>query len=254
VGVCQRGYSFWEYCKLADLSPNEFLKNDFHFKEVEAGVVNKLTWPQSFISMSDPRAKRGVDYIKSRGLMPDDDMFYDMRREGIVFPYYVDNTFCGAQVRLVKEYVDQDGNSRKVDTMPGTRLGLLFYGWNQQPLPNVKGLIVCEGAINALSLQQVLNHVYGGVVRNPWRAIATSGSGLSRHHIEVLQEQILLGKAVVVAPDSDEAGFKMYRKANENGACTHVAFTDSNMDWNDLLKKIGKTELAKLFMGSVTDV
>ena len=58
----------------------------------------------------------------------------------------------------------------------------------------------------------------------------------------------------IVAPDSDEAGLKMFRKAHENGACTHAAFTDSNMDWNDLLKKFGRRELAKIFSGNVTDV
>ena len=253
---CDRGYSLEQYCDIADIDMTDFLTGEFHMQEAKPDEVTAMAWPHSFIPMSDPRAEKGVEYVKSRGLNIDGDMYYDLKEEGIVFPYYVDNHFCGAQVRFLETRVNEDGDEWKITTLPGTRLGLLFYGWNQSKLlAQVKGVIVCEGAFNALSIQQALNSVYGGVSRCPWRVIACSGSGatdLQRETLKGLKEQ---GLKVVIAPDTDEAGMKMYQKFLQSDCATHYAFTgDTASDWNDKLKELGHKEFAKFFIKSITAV
>lgn len=212
-----------------------------------------MNWPATFIPLSDPRAEAGVEYIKSRGLDVGDGMYYDTYRKGIVFPYYFDNTFCGAQIRLLKPWIDDDGAERKIDTMPGTRLGLLFYGWNQGKfLTNIKGVIVAEGAFNALAIQQALNHIYGSVVKNPWKVVASSGAGMSEHKISALKDLKAEGIKIILAFDSDEAGIKACKKVIKNDAATHYAFTDEvKYDWNDIGISMGKEVFGKWFLKQI---
>lgn len=251
---CDRGYSLQQYCDIAGINKEEFLMGgDFYIQEAEDNEVSAMAWPHNFIPLSDPRAEKGVEYIKSRGLTTDGDMYYDMEDEGIVFPYYVQNHFCGAQVRFLKERVNEDGDKWKITTLPGTRLGLLFYGWNQgKLLAQVKGIIVTEGAFNALSIQQALNQAYGGVSRSPWRVFACSGSGLSTFQAEALKELREQGYKVIAAPDTDEAGFKMLKKMVEADCISHYVMSDNpSKDWNDLLKDSGHDHLAKYIIKSI---
>lgn len=255
--MCQRGYSIYQYCALAGLSLSEFLKSDFDFQEARPNEVQRMEWPRSFIPLFDKRAAAGVEYIKSRNIELDDGMYYDTYRNGIVFPYYYDNVFCGAQIRLIEPWTDEDGQLRKIDTVPGTRLGLLFYGWNQNPLPaQTRGIIVCEGAFNALSISQALTKAYGGMLKNPWKCVATSGSGSSQHHIDTIKELKDQGLKVVIAGDADEAGLKMLKKFIEADAATHYALTDNDSkDWNDILKRHNnKEEFAKWFIQKIKKI
>jgi hypothetical protein len=255
VGKCQRGYSLRSYCYHAGVDLPEFLKGEFDFKEALPNEVSAMGWPARFVPLSDTRAEKGVSYINSRGLTLEGDMYYDVEREGIVFPYYFDNHFCGAQTRFLKPRTHPDGEVQKVDTLPGTRLGLLFYGWNQSRfVGNVKGVIVTEGAFNAISINQALNLVYGGVANNPWRAIACSGAGATKHHKEALKELKDQGMKVVIAPDSDEAGANMLKKFRDTASCTHYAFTGESKDWNDMLKELGYKDFAKFFLNHVKNI
>lgn len=253
---CDRGYSLEQYCDIAGIDLEEFLQGDFHLQEAKPDEVQAMAWPSSFIPLSDPRAAKGIEYIKGRGLSIDGDMYFDLKDEGIVFPYYFDNYFCGAQVRFLKEKINEDGDVWKITTLPGTRLGLLFYGWNQAKLlAQIKGVIVTEGAFNALSIQQALNTFYGGVSRCPWRVIACSGSGVSEHQEKTLKDLKDKGIKIICASDYDEAGLEMYQKLKDFGSLTHYAFTeDSNKDWNDLIKELGVTEFAKFFLKSITKI
>jgi len=255
VGKCQRGYSIRSYCYHADISLPEFLKGEFDFKESMPNELQVIQWPARFISLSDSRAEPGVNYIKSRGLTLQGDMYYDLERNGIVFPYYYDNSFVGAQTRFLVPKVHPDGEIQKMDTMPGTRLGLVFYGWQQGKfVGNVKGVIITEGAFNALSLQQALNLKYDGINNNPWRVLSCNGAGATKHHQETLKELKEQGLKIVVAPDTDEAGAKMLKKFREANACTHYAFTGETRDWNDVLRDIGHQELARFFVSCVRPI
>lgn len=253
---CERGYSIEEYCAKAGLSLSEFLKQDFNIKESKPNEVQKIEWPRAFIPLFDDRASKGVEYLESRGIAPDDNLFYDMGREGIVFPYYFDQVFCGAQVRLIKPWTYKDGVERKIDTVPGTRVGLLFYNWNQQNLPShIKGIIITEGAFNALSIQQALNTTYGGFLKNPFKCVALSGSGVSMHHLEQLGELKLQGYKIICAPDYDDAGHKMMKKFVDSGVATHSCLTeDAKKDWNDIAQTMSSEEFARWFIGRIKRV
>ncbi len=251
---CDRAYSLHDYCYKAGIELADFLKGDFQIEEARPNEVQAMAWPASFIPLSDPRAQPAVDYLKNvRKMSLEGDMYYDMDRNGIVFPYYFGNHFVGAQIRLIVPKDLGDGEFQKMDTIPGTRLGLLFYGWNQSRfVGNVKGVIITEGAINALSLQQALNLRYGGIARNPWRAIACSGAGATDHQKDAIKELRDEGVKTIVAPDTDEAGVKMFQKFNDHKSVSHVAFTeDTEKDWNDMLKDLGHKDLADFFLGKV---
>lgn len=257
VGKCQRGYSLYDYCAHAGISLKEFLQNDFEFEEAKPNEVRKMEWPAWFLPLHDRRSQSAIDYIKTRGLDIHGDMFYDSDSHGIVFPYYFHSTFVGAQIRLIVPRSGVDGEIQKMDTLPGTRLGLLFYNFDQSHFSDsVTGVIVTEGAFNSLSIQQALNDMYGSRERvNPWRCIATSGSGLSDHQVEVLSEYKQKGLAVVMASDSDEAGMKMLRKAHDKECITHYSLTEyTDIDWNDVLMRDGNTGLAQFFMKGIKRV
>lgn len=256
VGKCQRGYGLREYCHLGGVDLNEFLKGDFDFTEAPSNEVSRLEWPSTYIPMSDPRAEEGVAYIKSRGLELKGDMYFDMKQKAIVFPYYFGSTFVGAQSRLIEPWVNSEDEEVKMLTMPGSRLGLLFYNWNQEAfITEVKGLIVCEGAFNVLAIQQSLDKMYGGVTKNPWKIVATSGCGSTAHQIEKIKSLKDAGIKVVVAFDSDEPGLKGLKKFIKEEAVTHHALVDDDeLDWNDKLIELGHEGLAQYFLSRIKKV
>lgn len=255
-GKCQRAYSIRQYCHQAGIDMPTFLKGgDFTFKEAPPNELTPMEFPKRFIPLSDPRSAPGVEYIKSRGLSPQGDMYYDIEREGIVFPYYFENHFCGAQTRFIVPKVHPDGEIQKIDTVPGTRLGLLFGLWNQTRfVTNIKAVVVCEGYINALSLQQAFNLKYGGVSNNPWKFLCTSGAGISAHHKETLKELKDQNIKVIAALDTDDAGMKGLKKLKEAGAISHYALTGRTEDWNDLLKEMTPNDLAEFFLSTVRKI
>lgn len=255
TGRCQRGYSLYEYTHIAGIELSDFLTGDFEFTESAPNEVNKLEWPNSFVSLSDPRAKKGVEYIKNRGLNLRGDMYYDTEREAIVFPYYYENIFVGAQTRLLKSWINEEGEETKMLTLPGTRLGLVFYNWNQSVfITDIKGIIVCEGAFNVLSIQQALDKLYGSVLKNPFKVVATSGCGTTRHQLDKLKELKDADKKIIVAFDSDEAGLKGLNKFIKEDVATHYALVDNaTKDWNDMFKDMGD-EFANYFLNQIKDI
>lgn len=252
-GKCQRGYSLRQYCYLAEISLPEFLKGNFDFREAPPNEIQVMKWPLKFIPLSDPRAEKGVSYIKSRGLNLDGDMYYDMEREGIVFPYYFDNHFCGAQVRFIQTRINKDGDEQKIDTLPGTRLGMLFGLWNQSKfVTNVRAVGVCEGYFNALALQQAFNLKYGGVTNNPWKFICTSGCNATKHHQDVMRELRQQNIKVIGCYDADEAGLEGIAKMVKSECVTHISTTqDTSRDWNDVLRDEGHEALATRFLANM---
>jgi hypothetical protein len=255
-GKCQRGYSLQQYCSISGISIKEFLQGDFNFIESKPNEVNRIDFPKHFVPLFSKEAQPGLDYLASRNILPDDNLWYDTQRRGIVFPYYYESMFCGAQIRFIEPWIDADGETRKIDTIPGTRLGLLIYNYNQGPFATpIKGLIVTEGAFNCLSLQQALHKKYGSILDNPWKVVALSGSGGSEHHIEVLKELKAAGIKIVLAADTDDAGIKFVQKMIKAEAITHYTFSkETDVDWNDVLIRDGQDELLKVFFQNMVKI
>lgn len=255
---CDKWYTLYDYANITGLSIREIMEasKTFSFHEAPDNEVNAMEWPRSFLNLFDPSASLGVDYIKSRGLSPMADMYYDSNRKGIVLPYYLENTFVGAQIRFIQPKLMEDGKEFKITTLPGTRLGYVFWGWSQNPFPStVKYIIVTEGAFNAASIQQALNSKYGNILTNPYRCIALSGSGVSNYQSDKLKELIASDIKVIASPDPDDAGFKMLDKLRERDACTHYSLIDQDKtDWNDKLKELGHTGLMNLFLRNLRKV
>ena len=255
--ACDRAYSIYSYCNAAGISLKELLTafKETDFSKTSPDEVRKMEWPEWFLSLSDPRSKPAVDYIRSRGLTLEGDMYYDSQYGGVAFPLYYDQHFCGAQTRLIRPWINESGEETRVLTLPGTRTGLLFYGWNQAKfVTDTKGLIITEGPIDALSIQQSLNLSYGSVLDNPWKVVATCGAGVSEYRMEAIKKLKEAGIKIVLCPDNDNAGLKMLSKFIEAEAITHCAFTDSDLDWNDELKKEGREKFSQWFLQRVKHV
>jgi hypothetical protein len=243
AGKCQRGYSLIEYCYLTGLKPEDLENSkDMVFdNQVTNEEIQDIEFPSGFIPLSDPRSKPGIEYLNKRGLKVAPNLYYDLNREGIAFPYYLKNRFAGAQIRYLVPRTSEAGDNIKIITLTGTKTTHLFYNWNQDPLHiNQKYIVVTEGAFNALSLQQALNSYYESPFKNPFKCIAASGSGASETQRSILRDMIKSGIKVIVAPDSDEAGIKMAKKYMDSGSCTHYAFVnEGEKDWNDKLVELG---------------
>jgi len=254
---CDRGYTVYDYCYRAGISMAEFLKQDFDFQESRPNEITPMEFPRWFVPLSDPRAEKGIQYLKSRGLEIENlDVYYDIDNEGIVLPLYYENVFAGAQVRFIVPRKLSDGDEWKMTTIPGTRIGLLFSNWAQSTLlPHIKAVIVTEGFFNAVAIQQALNKQYGGLLNNPFKVIGCNGSGGTAHHIETIKELKDSGLKIILAPDSDLAGMKMLKKFNDLDAITHYVITgDSDKDWNELLKDLGHEGLARYVLSSIKKV
>jgi len=250
---CSDSMDLEDYCAIngIDMPTEEEVARVTSYIE-DLNELQKMAWPRSFIPLWDKRAQGGREYLASRGIGPSDGIFFCTEREGIVFPYYYDSTCVGAQIRLISP---GPGES-KITTVTGTRLGKLFYGWNQGDLPvNIKYLIVTEGAFNSIAIQQTLNKNYASALKNPYKAIAASGSSVGKYRSDILRELIGEGYKIILAPDSDSAGEKMLEKAIEEECITHWTRTDTeDEDWNDVLRIHGAEALKKQLLGNLRKV
>jgi hypothetical protein len=255
--ACGRAYNIMEYCHLSEITLTELLNEKITFSTPPKNEVQRIAWPAGFIRINDSRAKKGLDYIISRGLSVEGDMFYDMDSNGVVFPLYFKGYFCGAQVRLLNPYTSPSGKETKMISLPGTRTSILIYGWDQGAiLGHIKAIVIAEGAFNALSIQQSLNDLYGDILKNPFKCIALSGSAGSHHHLEIMKELKDRGYKIIMTSDLDPAGIKMLQTFTVADCLTHYAIMDRpNVgDWNDMLVKVGKKEFAKYFLGRIVPI
>ena len=65
---------------MAGVDLKSFLSGDFDFRESKNNQVQRMEWPRNFVALTDARAKPGVEYLKSRGLDVDIDIWYDTER------------------------------------------------------------------------------------------------------------------------------------------------------------------------------
>ena len=254
--ACGRSYKLEEYCVLGGITPYQLIKSGLTFNESSEKEVNRLDWPSNFISLLDDKAYKGQEYLESRGLKIEGDIYYDTRKNGIVFPMYYHLDFCGAQIRLIEPRESYDGSITKMISLTGTRSGILVYNWNQMAIPaEVSVVVITEGAINCLSLMQACTETYRGKILNPFKFVSLCGSGATKHHVEIFKDLKNKGYRVVLAADSDEAGVKMFDKFTKNEAITHCSTTNPNDgDWNDILIEKGPLGLFKYFLKGVKKV
>lgn len=251
--ACSRSYSLTEYCNTAGIKLKDYLKQDFDFTSQYNKEIQTMPFPKSFMPIYAQEAIEGKKYLETRGIDSVGAMFYDARYKGIAFPYYYYDEFCGAQTRLIKPIVSEDGGSTKMVSIKGTRTGLLFYNWNQDRLmDHVGAVVITEGAFNCVSFEQSLNHCFGGALKNPFKSMAMSGASISDYQADKLKTLIKSGIKVILCPDSDNAGLKMLSKAQKKGCSTHYCLlNNSKIDWNDYFKTWGKEGLVSYLFSNI---
>jgi hypothetical protein len=186
----------------------------------------EMPFPPEFSFLSNPDSKPALDYLATRGLSLKhlQNVFYNPMLNAIVFPYYYKGQYAGCQQRLIKPSAE----GPKMITQPGTKTGSLVYGWDQSPLSSsIKNIVICEGAINALSLRAACPN-------KDTLFVAIGGS--STKHINIFKQLVKDEFNVICAFDTDKAGFEATRSYMFNNACTAYAYAPKAVgDWNDIL-------------------
>ena len=97
--------------------------------------------------------------------------------------------------------------------------------------------------------------MYGSILKNPFKVVATSGCGTTKYQLDTFKELKDADKKIIIAFDSDEPGLKGLSKFTKNDIGTHYCLTnDSNIDWNDLLVELGPIGLAKYFLDNIMEI
>jgi len=182
--------------------------------------------------LTDPLISDAFKYLYARSIFPQEDGDYYVCREGkyadrLIIPYKdEDGEIYYFQARALRDQTPKYLNPGLSD---GVRSMNVLY-----PFDTSKEVIVTEGPIDALSLIQCgLN------------ATCTNGSNVS----EVQARQLMEAPGVIMAYDNDEAGrrgiekFDVIRKRLRMPAFSVYTVPSSYKDWNDILRKGGKSAI-----------
>jgi len=225
---CARLYTAKQYADAANISIDdifsELTDEDFQDKSKE---ITSVSLPSSFISLFDPRAKEGRDYLKKRGIEIFPDLMYDTYRNGIAQIIYRGETIVGSQIRLITPTQDQP----KMMSIKGTQRSLALWGWNGNEflLNKVKVIFLTEGVFDALSIKLAFK---GDVTV---KSFATLGCNVSKEQLELIKTIRDKGIKVICAFDSDEAGIKGRKFLLKNHAIDGYIDNENQEDWNSLL-------------------
>jgi hypothetical protein len=161
------------------------LKDIFEEKEEDEDVVKEdllpsLKWPYYCIPIDHPGAKKGQDYLASRGIPLEIASYYKIRYSpqdlAIIFPVYMGEKLLGWQFRTINstkiwqeyKYIETT-KAWSSPNLPSDRC-LMFF--NQ--LQDSKHAVLTEGPVDAMKC-----HLVGGNV-------AMMGKQLSNKHVEII--------------------------------------------------------------------
>jgi hypothetical protein len=143
--------------------------------------------PLDIMSIDDPNAKDGLNYLLGRGLTLDvlksQGVMYRPTVRMVIFPVIMNNILYGWQGRAI----DPVPKERRMDNLPGEWKSrtLMFY-------PNIVGkdfAIIAEGPVSAMKFAKVGNYT------------ATMGKEISSEQFKLLRESGV--KRIYIALDPD---------------------------------------------------
>lgn len=167
----------------------------------EAFEHDVIKWPYDFYPIEDEfHCKRGMDYLKSRGIPKRIAIEYGLRYSPelrrVYFPVSEQGNLYGYQGRLIvpHEYVDEEtGEEKQVPKILGSKSmhrdrTLMFV----DRMRNSDHVILCEGPVDAIKA-----HFCGGNV-------ATMGKEISRHQIQMILNSGVKRVYIALDPDAYE--------------------------------------------------
>lgn len=194
-----------------DLIQIKKIKSRVKFKEVELPDAE-------LIDENNPKHKVYVDYLKKRGVQPNDYPFmvtpdaegrYNNR---IIIPFTHDNKIVGHTSRFLDD--------RKPKFINEQQTGYVF-GYDFQR-PEWQVCIVVEGIFDALSIN----------------GCALTHNTINDEQVEILQR---LRRKIIVVPDQDKPGLEICDKALELGFYVSIPdWADDVKDVNDAVVKYGR--------------
>ena len=194
-----------------DLIQIKKIKSRVKFKEVELPDAE-------LIDENNPKHKVYVDYLKKRGVQPNDYPFMvTPEAEGrynnrIIIPFTHDNKIVGHTSRFLDD--------RKPKFINEQQTGYVF-GYDFQR-PEWQVCIVVEGIFDALSIN----------------GCALTHNTINDEQVEILQR---LRRKIIVVPDQDKPGLEICDKALELGFYVSIPdWADDVKDVNDAVVKYGR--------------
>lgn len=169
---------------------------DFSLEDLECCVfaaeigppdIDEIEWPWDSVDLSSPYAKKGVDYLASRGIPLSVAQRYDIRywpsMRRVLFPVKHDGKLVGYQGR------DITGNAvPKILTSTGLRREYVLMFEENLTVPHA---VICEGPVDAIKADAC-----GGNV-------ATMGKAVSKPQLELIRSRGV--KRIYLALDPDAA-------------------------------------------------
>lgn len=180
---------------------------DFFEDEDQEEVSHELVqWPIETYTMDDPKAARGLEYLKGRGIPQSIAMQYGLRyypeQRRVMFPVQSGPHLFGWQARLVIPHIwyDQEGNQReipKILTSKGLRREhVLMFG---DRLIGSDHAILCEGPVDGIKA-----HYCGGNV-------VTMGKAVSPTQVSLLKRVGVRRIYLALDPDAAEETERLVR-------------------------------------------
>lgn len=161
------GHSGEKSTTFIDLPFKEFLDEDDDFIEiVQEETLQQATWPYYCIELTFKGAKRGVDYLASRGIPLEVAQQYQIRyspeKEALVFPIIVNSRLVGWQFRTIEKTQELlEDNTVLTRTkawsskdIPRDRVFMF-----QDNLVASEHAVLCEGPIDAIKARLVGGNV-----------------------------------------------------------------------------------------------
>lgn len=171
---------FWEVCEelygeSQDVPESGRLELDLDFGQtddedtiLESDIpIPTMQYPLDFYSFDNPKAKRGLDYLESRGITKEIALEYDLRYHPqdrrVVFPIKMNGKLVGWQKRLIIENKNWDEDSGKWMETPKilSSVGIprdrtLMFADRLKGSPHA---VLCEGPVDALKCHQIGGNV-----------------------------------------------------------------------------------------------
>lgn len=178
-----------------DVHLDEFIDDDDIIEEIPEDLPS-LTFPYHCLPIDSPGAKRGIEYLLSRGISLEVAKFYKIRyspeRLAVVFPSYVNDNLVGWQFRSIE---------KSFEILPDLSIVNRLKSLSSKDIPRdrtfmfqdyLRGLehaVLCEGPVDAIKA-----HLVGG-------GIAALGKVITPAQVSLLLRAGL--KRVYVALDPD---------------------------------------------------
>lgn len=182
-----------------------FQLEDFDFIDDKLVSLKPIAAPYNFYALEDPKSKRGVDYLESRGIDLDlankYHITYCPEQRRVIFPAEFEGNLYGWQGRWVIDGEPRMINSKSED---GWRAKILMF---MDRLKGSKHCVLCEGPIDAIKADLCGAN------------ICTMGKLVSPFQLNIIRRMGIEDVYIALDPDAAEETQKIVKDLTKDLKC-----------------------------------